>query len=167
MMHSGYEATAVDYTFSFRGIFATVRSMLFSRYPDAEALAQVAGEKPQPLLVQIESVNRPSLQGVTVRTDENLEQGIDDAFDYRGDLTITLKNGQSFAGYVFDRDHYTLRMIASDQRRHTISSEEIETIAFSGRDMADGRSWEAWVGKYAEKRAAGETNIELVPEAID
>ena len=33
--------------------------------------------------------------------------------------------------------------------------------------MADGRSWEAWVKKYAERKAAGEKNIELVPEAID
>src|ERR1019366_4947224 len=72
MLHSGYEATAVDYTFSFRGIFATVRSMLFPRYPDAEELAQLAGENPKPLLVQIESVNRASLQGVTLGADENL-----------------------------------------------------------------------------------------------
>ena len=33
--------------------------------------------------------------------------------------------------------------------------------------MADGRSWEAWVKKYAERKAAGETNIELLPESLD
>ncbi len=44
---------------------------------------------------------------------------------------------------------------------------DIEQLSFTGRDMADGRSWEAWVKKYAERKAAGENNIELVPEAID
>ncbi len=34
MLHSGYEASAVDYTFSFKGIFATVRAMMFSKYRD-------------------------------------------------------------------------------------------------------------------------------------
>jgi hypothetical protein len=102
-----------------------------------------------------------------VRAEENLAQGMDDAVDYRGDLTIALKNGERLAGYVFDRDHSTLRLIASDRRRFTVSSQDIESISFSGRDMADGRSWEAWIRKYAAKKAAGETNIELVPEAMD
>ena len=31
----------------------------------------------------------------------------------------------------------------------------------------DGRSWEAWIRKYASRKAAGETNIELVPESLD
>ncbi len=167
MMHSGYEATAVNYTFSFSGIFATIRSMLFSRYEDGEALQELNQEKPKPLLVQIESGSRTSLQGATVRANEDLAQGLDDALDYRGDLTITLKNGKSLAGYVFDRDRQTLRLIAPDQKRHTIAHDEIESIDFTGRDMADGRSWEAWIRKYAEKKAAGETNIELVPEAIE
>ena len=47
----------------------------------------------------------------------------------------------------------------------TVSYAEIARLAFTGRDMADGRSWEAWVRKYAERKAAGEKNIELVPEA--
>ena len=46
MMHSGYEASAVHYTFSLRGVFATVRAMLDSRYRDAEALRQLEAEKP-------------------------------------------------------------------------------------------------------------------------
>ena len=37
MLHSGYEASAVHYTFSFKGVFATVRAMLFSNYRDPEA----------------------------------------------------------------------------------------------------------------------------------
>ena len=44
---------------------------------------------------------------------------------------------------------------------------DVAQLSFTGRDMADGRSWEAWIRKYAERKAAGEKNIELVPETID
>ena len=52
-------------------------------------------------------------------------------------------------------------------RKMTLKYADVEQIAFTGRDMADGRSWEAWIKKYAERKAAGEKNIELLPEAID
>ena len=39
MVHSGYEASAVDHTFaSIKGFFATARATLFGRYKDREAL---------------------------------------------------------------------------------------------------------------------------------
>ena len=39
MLHSGYEASAVDYTFNtLRGFLSTVRATLFSRYRDSDAL---------------------------------------------------------------------------------------------------------------------------------
>ncbi|HWE48784.1 MAG TPA: DUF3463 domain-containing protein, partial [Bryobacteraceae bacterium] len=39
MVHSGYEASAVHHTFnSLSGLFATVKTMLSSKYEDAEAL---------------------------------------------------------------------------------------------------------------------------------
>ncbi len=56
MLHSGYEASAVDYTFSFKGIFATVRAMLSSSYRDTEAARQLDAEEPHSALVQIEAI---------------------------------------------------------------------------------------------------------------
>jgi hopanoid biosynthesis associated radical SAM protein HpnH len=42
MVHSGYEASAVDYTFSsLRGLLATARATIFSRYRDQRALEQL------------------------------------------------------------------------------------------------------------------------------
>jgi hypothetical protein len=39
MVHSGYEASAVDHTFgSLKGFVATVRATLFSRYESADAM---------------------------------------------------------------------------------------------------------------------------------
>ena len=104
MLHSGYEASAVDYTFSLRGVFATVRAMLFSQYRDRDALKQIEVEKPQPPLVQIEAIApRPTLKGTDIAIQDQLAEGIEQAFDYRGDVTVTLNSGESLAGYVFDR----------------------------------------------------------------
>ncbi len=58
MVHSGYEASAVNYTFSsLRGFFDTARATLFSRYRDPEALTMLQETKPSGL-VQI----TPSLE---------------------------------------------------------------------------------------------------------
>ena len=37
-----------------------------------------------------------------------------------------------------------------------IAYSDIAALAFTGRDTAAGKSWEAWVKKYVEKKAAGE-----------
>ena len=169
MVHSGYEASAVDYTFSFKGIFATIRAML-SRYPDGEAAGDVAAEKGHGPLVQISELPaRPTLKGTEVAVGSQLAGGIEQAFDYRGDVTITLRTGELVEGYIFDRQQQTatLRIMTKPGEKMAVKYDDIERLSFTGRDMADGRSWEAWISKYSERKAAGETNIELVPEALD
>ncbi len=174
MLHSGYEASAVDYTFSFKGVFATMKAMLFTRYPDAEAEQQVAAEKFVSPLVQIDLTSlgkSETLQGKSADRNQ-VPEAVEQAFDYRGDVTITLKSGDRIEGYVFDRQTQSGQakirlMLKNEGRKISVAQSEIEHLAFSGRDMADGRSFEAWVKKYAERKAAGETNIELVPEALD
>jgi hopanoid biosynthesis associated radical SAM protein HpnH len=170
MLHSGYEASAVDYTFSFKGVFATVRAMLFSQYRDAEALSQIEAEKPPASLVQIEPIApRSTLKGTDLAAADKLADGIEQAFDYRGDVTVTLRTGERLEGYIFDRDRAASRMRILNKagQRVTVKYADVAQLSFTGRDMADGRSWEAWVKKYAERKAAGEKNIELVPEMID
>jgi hypothetical protein len=170
MLHSGYEVSAVHYTFSFQGVFATVRAMLFSKYRDAEALREIASEKPPASLVQIEAIApRPTLKGTNVAAPDELAAAIEQAFDYRGDVTVTLKNGELLEGYIFDRvvAASLMRIMTAAGQRVTVSYSDVAQLSFTGRDMADGRSWEAWVKKYAERKAAGEKNIELVPEMID
>jgi len=65
MVHSGYEASAVDQTFSsLKGLVATVRATLFSRYEDADAMSAL--DRPQKsvfmpdTLVQIGSSHQES-----------------------------------------------------------------------------------------------------------
>ena len=125
MLHSGYEASAVDYTFSLRGVFATVRAMLFSQYRDRDALKQIEVEKPQAPLVQIEAIApRPTLKGTDIAVQDQLAEGIEQAFDYRGDVTVTLHSGESLEGYVFDRTlaataaASTMRMVTGRPQGH-------------------------------------------------
>ena len=51
--------------------------------------------------------------------------------------------------------------------RIAVPYSDIAGLAFTGRDTAAGKSWEAWVKKYMEKKAAGESNIEIKPEKLD
>ena len=175
MLHSGYEASAVDFTFTLRGIFATIKSMLTGRYEDPGVMRELEAEKPHKILVQIapaDAAPKSTLQGAEIAR-EKIAEGVEQAFDYRGDVTIRLKTGAQLEGYVFDRAingdaaKGKIRILAKPGEKVTVSLSEIEQVAFTGRDMADGRGWEAWVRKYAEKKAAGESNIELVPEALE
>jgi hypothetical protein len=120
-----------------------------------------------------DTVTRETLQGwvPALATEDELREALEQAFDYRGDVTITLKNGESIVGYVYDRrpgkslaDSYA-RVLPQDSReRRDIPYAEISGLVFSGRDTAAGKSWEAWVQKYQERKAAGETNIGLQPD---
>ncbi len=61
-----------------------------------------------------------------------------------------------------------MRVIPKDSREKIwIAFSDIAALAFSGRDMAAGKSWEAWVTKYWEKKAAGEKGFSLQPEALE
>jgi hypothetical protein len=104
----------------------------------------------------------------------DLRSALEQAFDYRGDVTITRKDGVILEGYVFDRhtgptlaDSY-VRLFPKDQpAKIKVSYDDIADVAFTGRDTAAGKTWAAWVKKYLEKKAAGEKSIEIVPESLD
>jgi hypothetical protein len=76
-------------------------------------------------------------------------------------------------GYVFDRrsgrnleDSCVRILPKSGGGKVSVSYAEIAALAFTGRDMAAGKSWETWVRQYWEKRAAGE-HISLHPEELE
>ena len=107
-------------------------------------------------------------------TEAELREALEKAFDYRGDVTITRKDGSRVEGYIFDRRNGStladsvVRVIPQDSREKiSIPYSDIAALAFSGRDTAAGKSWEAWVRKYWEKKAAGEKGIALEPESLD
>jgi hypothetical protein len=107
-------------------------------------------------------------------SEEEIRGALEKAFDYRGDVTITRKDGSKIEGYLFDRrgaatlKESVVRVLPKTSREKiSISYSDIAALAFTGRDTAAGKSWEAWMKKYAEKKAAGDKDLSLHPEALD
>lgn len=107
-------------------------------------------------------------------SEEELRQALEKAFDYRGDITITRKDGSHIEGYLFDRrtgatlkDSSVRLYPKNSNEKISIPYSDIAALAFTGRDTAAGKSWEAWMKKYAEKKAAGEKDLSLHPEALE
>jgi len=118
---------------------------------------------------------REQLEGwiPSLASDDDIRQALEKAFDYRGDVTLTLKDGRVIHGYVFDRRTGTtlqdsvVRVIPSEERtKLSVPYSDIAALAFTGRDNAAGRTFEAWIKKYWEKKAAGEKNIAIEPEKL-
>jgi len=106
-------------------------------------------------------------------TEDELRDALEKAFDYRGDITVTRKDGSVVEGYLYDRrpaatlQQSLVRILpANGTPRVSIPYSEIAALAFSSRDPAAGKSWEAWVRKYWQKRAVGET-AEIEAEKLD
>ena len=105
---------------------------------------------------------------------EELRAALERAFDYRGDVLITRKDGAKIEGYIFDRrmgstlaDSFVRLLPKDGSPKMSISYADIAALAFTGRDMAAGKSWEAWLRHYWEKKAAGESDISLQPEKLE
>ena len=105
--------------------------------------------------------------------EEDLRQALEKAFDYRGDITITRKDGSKIEGYLFDRrtaptlkDSLVRLYPKNSNEKISISYSDIAALSF-GRDTAAGKSWEAWMKKYSAKKAAGERDLSLHPDPLD
>jgi hypothetical protein len=139
--------------------------------------AFAAPPRPTDELEVVPGFERENLQGwiPQLATEADIRAVIEKAFDYRGDVTVTRKNeGSQITGYLFDRrigptleSSIVRLMLATSNERPAIPYSEIAAIAFTGRDTAAGKSYEAWVKKYWEKRAKGEKNISIEPEALE
>jgi hypothetical protein len=112
-----------------------------------------------------------SLEGAvfTFQSEADRVEAIDKAFDYRGDVSITLRNEQ-IEGYIFNREpkatppRVEVFIKGSDQPR-IIPYADITAIAFTGKDTADGKSWDAWVNKKEHERQAEADRIKAEAEA--
>jgi hypothetical protein len=127
---------------------------------------------------------REHLQGWVpeLATEAEIGDALEKAFDYRGDITITKKDGVTVEGYLYDRnmgkglaDSFVKLLPSSGpvggsmgaRKKITIAYAEIARLEFSGKDTAEGKRFEDWVKQYREKKAAGEKNIQIVPEKLD
>lgn len=99
-----------------------------------------------------------------------LAESVELAFDYRGDVTLHLKSGESLTGYVFNREaagatpYLELFPRGRPDIRKVLYA-EVLTIAFTGEDTASGKSWEAWIAKKESERRAEAARIEADAKA--
>ena len=142
---------------------------------EAAKLDQLSHESPDEIEVAA-GREREQLEGWVpeLASDTEVREALEKAFDYRGDITVTLKDGSQVQGYLYDRRtgatlaDSVVRIMPSNQgSRVNIAYSDIAAIAFSGRDTAAGKTFDAWVKKYWEKKAAGEKNIQIEPEKLD
>jgi hypothetical protein len=106
--------------------------------------------------------------------EDELRAALEKAFDYRGDVTITLKSGEKIEAYIFNRhtgatmgESWVQYFTPKSNDKLKLSYAEIARLEFSGKDRAAGKHWEDWVKAYNERKAAGEENIALVPEKLE
>lgn len=84
------------------------------------------------------------------------------AVDYRGDVTIELKDGRQVVGFAFDLSKRAdqcpvVRVLHTDSdRRESIPLDAIALVRFTGKDAASGKTWENWLRRYAQKKLSGE-----------
>jgi hypothetical protein len=142
---------------------------------EAAKLEQLAHATPDEIEVAA-GREREHLEGwiPELASEAHVREALEKAFDYRGDITITRKDGSKVEGYIFDRrngktlaDSYARVIPAGQRAKLTIPYVEIAALAFTGRDTAAGKTFEAWVKKYWEKKAAGEKDIQIEPEKLD
>jgi hypothetical protein len=99
-----------------------------------------------------------------------LAEAVELAFDYRGDVTLALRSGESVAGYIFNHHHaaadpYLELFPADHPGPRRIPYHEIVSIAFTGEDTANGKSWEVWVSKKESERRAEAAKLEATARA--
>ena len=140
--------------------------------------AQAVAAPPRPTddLEVVPGFERENLQGwiPELASEDDIRAVIEKAFDYRGDVTITRKDGSQLTGYLFDRrggktlsDSVIRLILATSTDRPAIPYSDVAGMSFTGRDTAAGKSYEAWVKKYWEGRAKGEKNISIEPEPLE
>ena len=141
---------------------------------ESAKLAQLSHENPDEIEVAA-GRDREVLEGWVpeLASEAEIREALEKAFDYRGDVSITCKDGSKVEGYLFDRrpgatlaDSFVRVIPSTSQTKVNIAYSDIAALAFTGRDTAAGKTFEAWVKKYWEKKAAGERNIQIEPEKL-
>jgi hypothetical protein len=91
-----------------------------------------------------------SLEGWTPepRDAGELARVIDEAFDYRGDVTVVMRDGTERVAYLCNRDaeRGVVQLLESTgDGPVTVRYADIRTVRFTGKDPASGKSYAAWL----------------------
>ncbi len=145
---------------------------------------QESAEQPNPLnpdtLEVVPGWGHEKLEGwiPEFASEQEIRSALEKAFDYRGDITITRKDGTKIEGYLFDRRSGStladslVRIYPKDSsQKISIAYSDIAALAFTGRDTAAGktsrilRSSQSRWSKRARARTPAPTSLILTAAA--
>jgi hopanoid biosynthesis associated radical SAM protein HpnH len=146
MVHSGFEASAVEEAFSGpRGLWDMLRALLLGpRVPaarDGDGHAAVAREREPGLAAQSEPAAAPTTPTTpsTGWASPGSPEALRTAFDFRGEATLTLADGSHVAGYVMDPGPGSVRVWTRDGRAAvSLDAAKVTRVELTGRDPAAG-----------------------------
>ncbi len=110
-----------------------------------------------------------------LNTPADVCKALEIALDYRGDITVTKKDGTKGTGFLFNcepdkPDPFFEYFEKGKDEKSSIFYREVAHLKFSAIDPAAGRSWELWVKKVEDKKKAlaegrdiGDIEPELMP----
>lgn len=100
-------------------------------------------------MLENSSDKRAFEQGVTIKaTDSDFHSGLQAAVDYRGDITMELKDDSFVEGFLFNSANGRLDIFPKNSpQKKSVKIEDLKSISFSGKDEALGKSWDEWVKK--------------------
>ena len=90
-----------------------------------------------------------------------LEHHIEKAYHYRGNVTMTLNDGTTIEGFIFNRefrnpklaeDQFVELFLAGSGERQKVALADIAAVTLSGEDHAAGKSYQEWIAKQATKK---------------
>ena|SRR5579863_7261569 len=87
---------------------------------------------------------------------KDVQNQIEAAYDYRGHVTVTLRDGGAVEGFLFNRlyehpqggqSHYVDLILKNKDEKRRIAMSDIQSIALTGEDCAAGKSYEDYLAK--------------------
>ncbi len=164
MVHSGFEASAVEEIFSsLRGLTAMIRAAFVgpaipTPQGDPASLLQITTELESAPAEEAEE-SGPAQGWSAPASPESLRV----AFEYRGDVTLHLEDDSRVDGYLSNLSGDTLRLwCRGETAQLEIPIRHVKHVELSGRDTASGKSWQTWMKKQeAAQREATEAAATL------
>jgi hypothetical protein len=101
-----------------------------------------------------------SLEGWAPGPEVPLAEVVDRAFDYRGNVTLELREGGELTGYLYNRNAHAHEPFVqlfdgAGDGPFTLRYADIRAIRFTGKDTAAGNSYAAWLERKAAAKAQG------------
>ena len=93
----------------------------------------------------------------------DLQKQIEEAFSYRGHVTLTLTSGKEVVGFLFNRefdnpnlekDQFVEVFLQGSGNREMFAVADLQSVSLTGKDCAAGKSYEEWLEKQAAKKAS-------------